>query len=42
MSVSGKVILITGAARGLGFEYARSLADAGAKIVGASVAKQTP
>jgi NAD(P)-dependent dehydrogenase (short-subunit alcohol dehydrogenase family) len=37
MSISGKVILITGAARGLGFEYARSLADAGAKIVGGDV-----
>src|ERR1700679_3356598 len=37
MSISGQVILITGAARGLGFEYARSLADAGAKIVGGDV-----
>ena len=34
MSVSGKVILITGAARGLGLEYARSLGAAGARIVG--------
>jgi NAD(P)-dependent dehydrogenase (short-subunit alcohol dehydrogenase family) len=37
MSVSGKVILITGAARGLGFEYARSLGAAGAHIVGGDV-----
>jgi NAD(P)-dependent dehydrogenase (short-subunit alcohol dehydrogenase family) len=33
MSVSSKVILITGAARGLGLEYANSLAAAGAHIV---------
>ena len=37
MSVSGKVILITGAARGLGLEYARSLGAAGAHIVGGDV-----
>jgi 3-oxoacyl-[acyl-carrier protein] reductase len=37
MSVAGKVILITGAARGLGYEYAKSLAAAGAKIVGGDV-----
>ena len=37
MSVSGKVILITGAARGLGFEYAKSLGAAGAHIVGGDV-----
>ena len=35
MSVTGKVILITGAARGLGFEYARALGQAGAHIVAA-------
>jgi p-cumic alcohol dehydrogenase len=37
MSVSGKVILITGAARGLGLEYANSLAAKGAHIVGGDV-----
>jgi 3-oxoacyl-[acyl-carrier protein] reductase len=37
MSVSGKVILITGAARGLGLEYAKSLTAAGARIVGGDV-----
>jgi NAD(P)-dependent dehydrogenase (short-subunit alcohol dehydrogenase family) len=37
MSVTGKVILITGAARGLGFEYAKSLGAAGAHIVGGDV-----
>ncbi len=29
MSVENKVVLITGAARGLGFEYARSLGPPG-------------
>ena len=33
MSVEGKVVLITGAARGLGYEYARALGKAGARIV---------
>jgi p-cumic alcohol dehydrogenase len=33
MSLTGKVVLITGAARGLGFEYARSLGQAGAHVV---------
>jgi 3-oxoacyl-[acyl-carrier protein] reductase len=37
MSVTGKVILITGAARGLGFEYTKSLTAAGARIVGGDV-----
>jgi NAD(P)-dependent dehydrogenase (short-subunit alcohol dehydrogenase family) len=37
MNVTGKVILITGAARGLGFEYATSLGAAGAHIVGGDV-----
>jgi 3-oxoacyl-[acyl-carrier protein] reductase len=37
MSVTGKVILITGAARGLGLEYAKSLTAAGARIVGGDV-----
>jgi NAD(P)-dependent dehydrogenase (short-subunit alcohol dehydrogenase family) len=38
MSVTGKVILITGAARGLGLEYAKSLGALGAHIVGGDVA----
>ncbi len=37
MNVTGKVILITGAARGLGLEYATSLGVAGAHIVGGDV-----
>ncbi len=37
MSVSGKVVLITGAARGLGFEYARALGAAGAHVVAGDV-----
>jgi 3-oxoacyl-[acyl-carrier protein] reductase len=37
MSLSGKVILITGAARGLGLEYANSLAAMGARVVGGDV-----
>jgi 3-oxoacyl-[acyl-carrier protein] reductase len=37
MSLTGKVILITGAARGLGLEYAKSLGTAGAHIVGGDV-----
>lgn len=37
MSVSDKVILITGAARGLGLEYAKSLGALGARIVGGDV-----
>lgn len=38
MSVEGKVILITGAARGLGYEYARALGEAGAQIVAGDIA----
>ncbi len=38
MSVSGKVVLITGAARGLGFEYAQALGAQGAHIVAGDVA----
>jgi NAD(P)-dependent dehydrogenase (short-subunit alcohol dehydrogenase family) len=37
MSIAGKVILITGAARGLGLEYARSLGQVGAHIVAGDV-----
>ena len=38
MTVSGKVILVTGAARGLGFEYARALGQAGSHVVAGDVA----
>ena len=38
MSVADKVVLITGAARGLGFEYARFLGDAGARVVAGDIA----
>jgi p-cumic alcohol dehydrogenase len=38
MSVEGKVVLITGAARGLGYEYARALGAAGARIVAGDMA----
>jgi 3-oxoacyl-[acyl-carrier protein] reductase len=38
MSVAGKVVVITGAARGLGFEYAKSLGAAGAHVVAGDVA----
>ena len=38
MSVAGKVVLITGAARGLGFEYARALGQSGAHVVAGDVA----
>src|SRR6516225_1538299 len=38
MSVADKVVLITGAARGLGFEYARCLGAAGARIVAGDIA----
>lgn len=37
MDVRGKVVAITGAARGLGQEFARSLAAGGAKIVAADI-----
>ena len=38
MSIAGKVVLITGAARGLGFEYARAFGTAGAFVVAGDVA----
>jgi 3-oxoacyl-[acyl-carrier protein] reductase len=38
MSVADKVVLITGAARGLGLEYARFLGQAGARIVAGDIA----
>ena len=41
MSVADKVVLITGAARGLGFEYARFLGEAGARIVAGDIADCT-
>lgn len=37
MDVDGKVVLITGAARGIGQEYARSLAAAGARVVAGDI-----
>jgi NAD(P)-dependent dehydrogenase (short-subunit alcohol dehydrogenase family) len=37
MTLAGKVVLITGAARGLGLEYARSLGQAGAHIVAGDI-----
>jgi 3-oxoacyl-[acyl-carrier protein] reductase len=37
MDIAGKVVLISGAARGLGFEYARSLGAAGAHIIAGDV-----
>jgi 3-oxoacyl-[acyl-carrier protein] reductase len=37
MSVADKVVLITGAARGLGFEYARFLGEAGAHVVAGDI-----
>jgi p-cumic alcohol dehydrogenase len=37
MSIEGKVVAITGAARGLGQEFARSLAAAGACVVAADI-----
>jgi p-cumic alcohol dehydrogenase len=36
-TLAGKVVLITGAARGLGLEYARSLGQAGAHIVAGDI-----
>src|SRR5215469_1719863 len=37
LSVSGKVVIITGAARGIGQEFARSLGAAGAFVVAADI-----
>jgi len=37
MSLQGKVIIITGAARGIGQEYAHSFAAAGARVVAADI-----
>jgi 3-oxoacyl-[acyl-carrier protein] reductase len=41
MGITGKVVLVTGAARGLGLEYARALHAAGASIVAGDVADCT-
>jgi len=38
MNVDGKVVLVTGAARGIGREYARALGAAGARIVAGDLA----
>jgi NAD(P)-dependent dehydrogenase (short-subunit alcohol dehydrogenase family) len=38
MSIAGKDFLVTGAARGLGFEYARALGAAGAHVIAGDVA----
>jgi 3-oxoacyl-[acyl-carrier protein] reductase len=37
MNIDGKVIVITGAARGIGQEYARYLGGLGARIVAADI-----
>ena len=37
MSVEGKVVLITGAARGMGREHVRGFLKAGAKVVAADI-----
>jgi 3-oxoacyl-[acyl-carrier protein] reductase len=37
MNIEGKVIVITGAARGIGQEYARYLGGLGARIVAADI-----
>ena len=37
MTLTGKVVIVTGAARGIGQEYARALASAGAKVVAADL-----
>src|ERR1700752_4351876 len=42
MPVAGKIVLITGAARGLGFEYARALGAAGAHVVAGDIADCAP
>lgn len=41
MSLSGKVIVVTGAARGLGREYAKSFSADGARVVAADIADCT-
>ena len=42
MSLAGKVVLITGAARGLGLAYAASLGAAGAHVVAGDVLDCAP
>lgn len=37
MTLAGKVVIVTGAARGIGQEYARALGSAGAKVVAADL-----
>ena len=42
MNVRGKVVAITGAARGLGQEFARSLAAAGARVIAQTIREKLP
>jgi NAD(P)-dependent dehydrogenase (short-subunit alcohol dehydrogenase family) len=37
MMLDGKVVIVTGAARGIGQEYARACASAGAKVVATDI-----
>ena len=37
MMLDGKVVIVTGAARGIGQEYARACANAGAKVVATDI-----
>jgi NAD(P)-dependent dehydrogenase (short-subunit alcohol dehydrogenase family) len=37
MKLDGKVVIVTGAARGIGQEYARACANAGAKVVATDI-----
>src|SRR5262245_22890114 len=38
MNVEGKVVIVTGAARGIGREYVRALSGLGAKVVAGDIA----
>ena len=41
MDLGGKIVVVTGAARGIGLEFARGLGAAGAQIVAADIADCT-